>query len=258
MIKSKSKKTTSLKQAIFERGSDTRGRSLDVAAVLQSLSIKGKLLLDAGCGENGLNNYATAANVISTDLNIFKERIGDPKFICSSIAELPFADSFFPITATVDVLEHLAVDIREAGVAELVRVTKEAVVMAFPAGQTAREIDENFQAKLAERKKPTPSWVEEHLQHPYPLAENIISVAEKASEKYSKKIRSIKLYYSEPIKITKTLRWTASKSKILYIATNSLLGLLLPLIPKPRKNNSYRTIVVIEFEIFADNRISDE
>ena len=248
MNKSRLKKTSRIKQAIFKTGFDTKIRNLDVIAVLKSLSAEDELTLDAGCGESGLSGHIKMLNLVGTDITIFKERMHDPLFVCSSISSLPFSDNFFPVTLTIDVLEHLPVEIREKGVTELIRTARGAVIMAFPAGQAARKVDEKFQSELIARKTPVPAWVEEHLSHSYPSSENMILVAKTTAEKYNKKIKSIKLYYSESIKITQLLRWTASRSKFLYIAANSLLGLLLPILPKPGETNSYRTIIAIEFE----------
>jgi hypothetical protein len=86
------------------------------------------------------------------------------------------------------------------------------------------------------------------LQNPYPLAESVLATINSEATKSSKKIKKIEFFYSEHIKITQSLRWTAAKSKLLYVAANSIFGLLLPVIPKPNENNSYRTIILIEFQ----------
>lgn len=236
------------KRVIFNLGFDTKGRNSDVASVLKLLSPEGKTILDAGSGENGLANFIKWADIIGTDITPSVPQNNGHKFLCADITSLPFADNSFPIAASVDVLEHLPVSIRDKAIAELIRVAQKALVLAFPFGQLAREVDENFQKDLIKSKKSSPEWLDEHLLNPYPSIEDILSIINSGSSKYGKKINKVEMFYSEDIKITRSLRWAAAKSKFLFIALNSLFGLLLPVIPKPNKNNSYRAIILIQFQ----------
>jgi len=168
-------------------------------------------------------------------------------FLQADIASLPFADLSFPIVASVDVLEHLTLDIRDEAVAELMRVARTAVVVAFPFGQRARQTDEDFQRSLVKLEKAQPDWLVEHLQNPYPSVESVLLKIKEESMKYYRH-SDIKISYSEQIKVTQMLRWAASRSELLYIGLNLFAGLLSPLIPQPTENNSYRAIILMKFQ----------
>jgi Methyltransferase domain len=82
-------------------------------------------------------------------------------FFQSSIASLPLANLSFPVVASVDVLEHLPLEVRDAVVAEMFRVARTALIVAFPCGRRARQTDEDFQKSLVQVSS-----------HSYPLAGN--------------------------------------------------------------------------------------
>lgn len=239
---------SALKRMIANLGGDERGRNIDVANVLELLSPEGQMILDAGCGESGVAEFMKSADVVSTDLYSHGWQGQGSKFLRSDITSLPFADDSFSIATSVDVMEHLPPSLRDKAIAELVRVGRNGVVIAFPCGQLARQTDENFQAELNKSKKDAPEWLEEHLQNPYPITGSVLSLINSESLKRDKKVKETKIFYSENIKITRLLRWAAAKSKFLYIPLNSLFGLLFSIIPKPEEKNSYRTIVLIRFQ----------
>lgn len=239
--------TDAFHHLLFRYGWDTRCRNLDVARALKSFLPPERPLLDAGCGENGLADFIGAANVMSVDINQPPRRDKERKFIRASITSLPFANLSFPAAASVDVLEHLPSEARDKAIAELVRVARTAVVVAFPHGRQAEQIDKDFQNKLVKLKMPQPDWLVEHLQNPYPVVESVLLKIKSEAMKDHRQSNT-KIYYSEHITVTQILRWTALRSKLLYIGSNLLAGLLSSLFPQPSENNSYRAVIVVEFQ----------
>jgi len=58
---------------------------------------------------------------------------------------------------------------------------------------------------------------------------------------------TITLSYCEPLSACRFVRGVAVRSSALYFAASLLLGVLLPLIPEPNSENSYRMVMLAEF-----------
>lgn len=204
------------------------------------------MLLDAGCGEYGLAEFVSAPTV-GVDI-LEKGGIAEGyTYVRGSIISLPFDDRAFTVAASVDVLEHLPEDLRATAVEEVVRVAEKAVVIAFPTGTRARQIDEAFRRELDGRAETLPDWLDEHLQQPYPETENVIDSINNAAVNRGRQA-AISIYPSEHLAVAKLLRYSAARSKYAYLAVNLTAGMLLPLIPLPAADNAYRTIIVASFE----------
>lgn len=236
----------SIKSKFYSLAWDTRCRNVDVARLLRPLVRHDCTLLDAGCGENGVAAFVNAKRIVGVDIPAAGNGPGG-EFTYGSILGLPFGDGSFDIVVSVDVFEHLPENLRDRAVEEMVRCASETVVMAFPAGRRAREIDENFEQKLKTRGEPVPDWLEEHLANPYPDAERIGRTIEAESERRGRKV-SVTKHYSESLKVARTLRAAAALSKYLYLAANLAAGFFLPVMPRPSGEAAYRTIIVAEFD----------
>jgi SAM-dependent methyltransferase len=56
----------------------------------------------------------------------------DEGFVQADATALPFADKEFDATVCLDVIEHMPIDVRAKAIAEMVRVSRRVVVVAFP------------------------------------------------------------------------------------------------------------------------------
>lgn len=235
----------SLHRAIYKLAWDTRCRNVDVQRILSRF--EGSSILDAGCGEQGLAAFVPAGTDI-TGVDILPPEIVDKsfKYKQGSIADLPYDGRSFDVAASVDVLEHLPAEVRASAVRELVRVARKAVIIAFPAGAAAREMDEQLAARLRAANEPLPDWLDEHLAQEYPDTEQVIAAIEDAVTT-SGRSAEISTSYSEHLSISKFLRECASRSKYGYIAANLVTGVLSPLMPRATAGTAYRSIVVAEF-----------
>lgn len=231
---------------IFKMGWDTRCRNDEVARALETVASRAGLLLDAGSGEYGLSTFLASMKVIGTDIHapVHHSRAGT--FVRGSITALPFGNQSFPAVASVDVLEHLGPAARDMAIAELVRVARAAAVIAFPCGPNAEQTDRKFHARLVRSTQAAPEWLVEHLQNQYPSVEGVL--VKLASESGVQR-RSVdaRVFYCEHIGVTRLLRWAAWRSRLSYIGINLVAGLFMRLIPRPRKDNSYRAVIIATF-----------
>jgi hypothetical protein len=237
---------SSLRQRLYSRAWDTRCRSVDVARVLRPLLTDGSTLLDAGCGEYGLAEFVSVQTV-GVDILANGGVAKGYTYVRGSIISLPFAEHSFTVAASVDVLEHLPEHLRPGAVEQLVAVAERAVVIAFPTGNHARQADEDFRDELNKRGEPLPDWLDEHLRQPYPKSEAIVDAINKAAIAQGRKVK-VSIFPSEHLGVAKMLRWSAARSKYLYLIANLTAGIALSVLPRPTSGNCYRVIIVAEFE----------
>lgn len=226
---------------------DTRCRNVDVARILRPFVNAETTVLDAGCGEYGLSAFVAAKSVVGVDILPTDVKVDGFTFICGSIIDLPFLDRSFSVAASVDVLEHLPLDLRPEAIRQLVRVARETIIITFPAGKAAREIDEAFNNKLASSNQAVPDWLLEHLENPYPDADEIAELIKDEARKSNRTV-NVTIHHSENLAVAKLLRKAASTSKYLYLFGNLAAGFLLPLMPKASGANGYRAIILARYE----------
>lgn len=235
-----------IRKALYKLAWDTRCRNVDVARLLGPRVAKDEAVLDAGCGEYGLAAFVKHDRIVGIDVLPTDARIEGFSFVHGSILELPFVDRQFPVAASVDVLEHLPADLRPRAVAELVRAASRAVIITFPSGKAARQVDEQYYQRLEAAGDDIPDWLAEHLADEYPEVAEISQYVQTEARRSGRKVR-IAEYYSEPVAVGKKLRDLSSRSKYLYLIANMAAGMLLPAMPTATRENAYRAIVLAEF-----------
>jgi SAM-dependent methyltransferase len=233
----------SMHRAFYKLAWDTRCRNIDVRRALSRF--EGSTILDAGCGENGIGAFLPRADITGVDILPPEQIEPSLKYERGSIVQLPFEDGSFDVAVSVDVLEHLPADMRTDAVRELVRVARNAVIIAFPSGASARRIDEEMATKLRSVHESLPEWLEEHLAQPYPDRETIIGALEE-SVAISGRSAEISASYSENISVAKFLRACAARSKYIYLAANLFAGILAPLLPRANADTAYRSVIVAD------------
>lgn len=104
--------------------------------------VRGRTVLDAGCGVGGFVTYLSQRNYDATGLDkhdfflaVARQKGFRGNFVRGDLSSpLPFRDRTFDTTLCLDVLEHLENDV--ATFQELVRVTRQRLVIAVPQEDT--------------------------------------------------------------------------------------------------------------------------
>ena len=237
-------------KAFYLYGWDTRCRNLPPArilkAVLRDVPHRNEpMLLDIGCGKLGVAAFLPHVMVMGIDVDLPVTTAANFTFQLGSITALPFADRSFPLVSCIDVLEHLSTEDRELGIKELVRVASEAIVVAYPQGKLAADVDEEFRRDCELHGTTFPSWLIEHQRQPYPVTATIVEQLQTAAKASGRKA-TISVSYCEPANVSRIVRRAAARSKLLYAAVNLLFGALLTIIRSPNDSNGYRAIALIE------------
>ncbi len=239
-------KNGSLRKWLYKMAWDTRCRNVDVAHILRPFINNETTILDAGCGEYGLSAFVSAKSIVGIDILPTDAQTHGFTFIHGSLISLPFAERSFSIAASVDVLEHLPEAVRPDAVRQLVEIARDTIIITFPSGRMAREIDEKFNRELTDSRQPIPDWLSEHLENQYPDADATVAEIVAEANKRGRKVRT-SVFYSENLTVAKYLRWSAARSRYLYLLGNLTTVFLLPILREAKKDNAYRAIVLAEF-----------
>jgi SAM-dependent methyltransferase len=123
------------------------------------------IVLEVGSGSEGIAYWLPGRDVTSVDPAV-PGREGDAR-------SLDFPDRSFDIAVALDMLEHIQPEERSSVLRELVRVTRQRVILGFPSGARAFEVDVGLGRMLDRRGHTHTDWLEEHLRHGFPDANEV-------------------------------------------------------------------------------------
>jgi len=127
-------------------------------------------VLEVGAGFIGLGEF-WARPFVGCDVS-FTERPRAPmRAVRCSGSQLPFADQSFDVVVVSDVMEHVPPDRRESVVSEALRVSRAVAVIGYPCGPAAFALDRKLREQYLSRKMTPPTWLDEHMMHPFPDGE---------------------------------------------------------------------------------------
>ena len=227
---------------------DTRTRNGAAAYAVRGLIASSygpkPVLLDVGSGGAGVPAFLPRVRAVGVDLREPSEMRSATDFVNADIVALPFADRPFPVVTCIDVLEHLPVETRDKAIFELARVTDRSLLIACPHGEVARRVDQWYREACVKRGRQVPNWVDEHQRNPYPRTGEIEDKLMAAATKVGRRVTSRSLSFSEPTALSRVLRFSATRSDGMFMLTNLMLGLMLPIMPTPDETNGYRMILL--------------
>lgn len=127
-----------------------------------------RTVVDVGSGPHGLSEYWNGS-VIHTDLHFPVAPRDGVLAVASRAEQLPFRDDAFDVAVSVDLFEHLPLEVRPRAVTELLRVSRGPVIVAFPCGDAARRADRVLSRLIGVAGAQRPGWLVEHeAQTSYP------------------------------------------------------------------------------------------
>ncbi|MFC8192698.1 class I SAM-dependent methyltransferase [Cellulomonas sp. NPDC057328] len=132
----------------------------------------GRTMLDVGGGPGFLELFFPGAQVAVVD------RYGthEGNFVVADGAQLPFADASFDIVLTLDTLEHIPAQYREAFLAECHRVARDYVVLSAPHATEGVELAEQaLQAFVTARFGEVFGTLQEHIDNGLPRIEETVA-----------------------------------------------------------------------------------
>ena len=168
-------------------------------------------VLEVGSGSEGIAYWLPGRDVTSVDPAI-PGREGDAR-------SLDFADRSCDVAVALDMLEHIRPEERSSVLRELVRVTRRRVILGFPSGARAFEVDVGLGRMLDRRGQTYTDWLDEHLRHGFPDASEV----EAELQAYGR----VRRLPNENVHAHQTLLW-CEMTRVAHRATHLLARLLAP------------------------------
>ncbi len=126
-------------------------------------------VLEVGSGSSGLAAF-WPGEVTGLDLRFDGTPLPNLHVVEGNALHLPFDNASFEAVVCVDVFEHLPGELRSPAFAELLRVARRLVWLAFPAGGAALRTDRAIARFGRMLRRPLPGWLIEHLEHSFPAS----------------------------------------------------------------------------------------
>lgn len=203
-------------------------------------------ILEVGSGSSGLAPYIRRP-IIGVDMSF--EPPVHPLLtpIVGSATRLPFEDCSQWVVVSTDMLEHIAPHLRAQVVDELVRVTREQLIIGVPTGAGA-EAQDCLLARLYVREhRAANPFLTEHVENGLPTRSDLerLVIAAVTGSGRQAEIRTIgngNLWVREQV-MRLWIKWARPVPQLIWIALNWLH----PLLSRMNFGTCYRTIVVVRF-----------
>lgn len=187
-------------------------------------------ILEIGAGPHGLG-CCLPYRFVGVDILYPSPPVDTQTAIKASAWNLPFHDRTFDVVLAIEVLEHIAPEMRAGIIPELCRVSRGIIFLSHPYGRLARLGDRLLWLLCGVTRwigKDRPDWLLEHLRNPYPDPKDYLReipagyragfqketcalvhpfvVALSTIDAVSNQI--VRLYHRNPRRFMRWLRWT--------------------------------------------------
>jgi SAM-dependent methyltransferase len=152
-------------------------RYAKAVALLPELADEAIRVLEIGAGGGGLRRYL-ARPVVGIDLDPRLAAGARPWGVAARADRLPFSDRCFDVVLAMDVMEHLTAGERRQAIAEMVRTSRQRVLIGGPLGSFAAWGDAQYLEFRRLRGQPIPSWLAEHMALGIPPVADLLAVLE--------------------------------------------------------------------------------
>jgi SAM-dependent methyltransferase len=236
---------------------DVTPMNLDTAlryrAVIDLLDYRPDMsIVEVGSGSGGITEFLDhPVTGVDKAFDRTAERRGDRLTpVIGSAESLPFADGEFDAGVSVEMLEHIEPQHREAAIRELVRVVRPGgrVIMTFPADALGKELDSWLNGLFRKRTGAEHPWVSEHLENGHPRTKEMAAAAGEIVGRGGK-VAIYKHLAPKQFRLVHGL-YTVHRghpvTKVLGLYTNLAVRGIFNLVSKRTPSDGYRTILVID------------
>lgn len=166
--------------AVTEASLDTALRYETVIGLLEERWRADLEILEVGAGSAGITEFLRhRVTGVDTAFERTAERVNsylEP--VEASADDLPFPDARFDIVLSLEMLEHIPADRREASLSEMLRVLRPGgrMVVSFPADETAARLDTWLNTRFRRTSGQDHPWAIEHIRHGVPSTADVVGV----------------------------------------------------------------------------------
>jgi hypothetical protein len=132
-------------------------------------------VVEVGCGPHGIAQFLDR-KVIGIEPTPMTASNKHLEIIEGSIMALPFSDSSIDYVLCIDVLEHLAADLRRDAISELLRISRKKVIISCPCDVWARAGEFALKEMFQNTGVAVPEWLLEHLEFGLPSVGEILNL----------------------------------------------------------------------------------
>lgn len=166
--------------AVTESNLDTALRYETVVGLLADRWRPDLRILEVGAGSAGITEFlAHPVTGVDRDFDRTAER-ANPLLarVQASAEDMPFADASFDAVISLEMLEHIAPERREAALREMLRVLRPGgrLVVSFPADATAARLDAWLNARYRAMAGVDHPWAIEHIEHGVPATAGVVAL----------------------------------------------------------------------------------
>jgi hypothetical protein len=164
---------------------DVAMRYLPIVDLIRSRGLAGDVT-DVGCGPDGIAPYLRRP-IVGVDTDLHPPVHPLMTAVNASVLKTPFGPASRPCVLSVDMLEHVPVDMRQAAVDELVRIAGRLLVLAVPSGRAAEEHDREVARKFKAVRGVEYRYLREHVEYGLPTPEQLKGYVEQAMARYGRR-----------------------------------------------------------------------
>jgi hypothetical protein len=134
-----------------------------------------KSVLEIGSGLNGIARYLKRP-VAAIDNNIEGKASEYLSIAKGDVLNLDILDNSYDYAVCVDVLEHIQPSLRAKAIREMLRVTRDRLIISCPCDKIAYKYEVHFSKILRKVNCKTPEWLSEHLKNGLPEVSDILKI----------------------------------------------------------------------------------
>jgi len=180
-------KLKKIKNFIFGNYStDVAFRYMPLVSLIKRDGFNNKKILEVGSGDTGIAVYLSQ-DITGLDVYFDENKIKNLEKVKYEGEIFPFEDNFFSLTISVDSLEHVLPAKREKFIQEMIRVSREGIILMVPAGRSSYQHDERLGKYFYQINKKSDKFINEHLRNGLPEDFEIKDYIEKACIALGKK-----------------------------------------------------------------------
>lgn len=204
-------------------------RYFPIVRFLKRLNVPLLSVLEVGSGSLGIGPY-WKGNVTAIDVDFSGPQWKNLQKISGSGIRLPLKNDSVDVALSVDMLEHIRPQDRPQVIAEMIRVSKRAVIMAVPMGKAAQVQDQALH-RLYQKKFGKPfKFLAEQVDYGLPTDKQVRHWLHEGARRYEKKI-GLRVQGNRNLK----LRWWLmqgwmSKNMLTNVFFRKVLLLFLPIL----------------------------
>ena len=222
-------------------------RYKEIVRIIKKEKERNPSILEIGSGATGITSFLKR-KVIGVDVN-FDDTVSLGYLVQNKYngQTLEYNDKSFDYVISVDMIEHVSKDKREAIISEMLRVTRKCMMLAFPCSRRSQLYEKKLERRYLHSGLPLPKYLREHLQYGLPEEKEIVHILDKVMISINQLNYKIKVIPNESVRVWYMHELMKSKGAFFYYSAMVVMKMVLFLLPFISSvGDCYRKIIIIE------------